>query len=81
MKNRTTRQKMRYKYIGEIDRLKAKNGWDTKYNLVSTLQCEKPILKKVSLEKNFMPYLQFIVYDFEATLTPLNGQSTDDLTY
>ena len=32
-------------------------------------------------EKYFTPYIQFIVYDFKAILTPLNENSTDDLTY
>ena len=28
-----------------------------------------------------MPYLHFIVYDFEAILAPLNEHPTDDMTY
>ena len=40
-----------------------------------------PILKKAWLEKKFTPYLHFIVYDFEAILTPLNEHPTDDLKY
>ena len=57
------------------------NGWDTKHNLVSTWKCEEPILKKVLFEKEFTPYPHFIMYDFEAILTPLNKHPTDDLTY
>ena len=40
--------------------------------LVSTWECEEPVLKKVRLEKEFI---------FEAILAPLNGHPTDDLTY
>ena len=57
------------------------NGWDTKYNLASTLECEEPILKKVRLEKEFRSYPHFIVYDFEAILASLNEHPTDGLRY
>ena len=56
----------------QIDRLIKNNGWDTKYNLVSTWEYEEPILKKVRFEKKFTPYHHFIVYDFEAISAPLN---------
>ena len=75
------RQQKRYKDTCQIDWLIKNNGWDTKYNLVSTWECEEPILKKVRLEKEFMPYPHFIVYDFEEILPPLNEHPTDDLTY
>ena len=45
--NRAKRQQKRYKDVCQIDRLFKNNGWDTKYNLVSTWECEEPILKKV----------------------------------
>ena len=32
-------------------------------------------------EKEFTPYLHFIVYDFEGKLVPLNEHPTDNLTY
>ena len=32
-------------------------------------------------EKEFTPYPHFIVYDFEAILTPLNEHPTDNRTY
>ena len=54
---------------------------DTKYNIVSTWECEKPILKKVWFEKEFRPHPHFIVYNFEAISAPLNEYPTDDLTY
>ena len=74
LKNGTKRQQ-------KIDWRIKSNGWDTKYNIVSTWECEKPILKKVWFEKEFRPYPHFIVYNFEAILAPLNEYPTDDLTY
>ena len=81
LKNSTKRQQKRYGDTCQIDRLIKNNGWDRKYNLVSTWECEEPILKKVRLEKKFTPYLHFVVYDFEAVLAPLNEHPTDYLTY
>ena len=68
LKNRTKRQQNRYKDTCQIDQLIKNNGWDTKYSLVSTWECEAPILKKVWFEKKLTPYPHFIVYDFEALL-------------
>ena len=48
---------------------------------MATWECEEPILKRMRFQKDFMPYLHFIVYDFEALLPPLNEHCTDDLTY
>ena len=45
LKDRTRRQQKRYKDTCQIDRLIKNNGWDTKYNLVPTWECEEPILK------------------------------------
>ena len=81
LKNRTKRQQKRHKDTCQIDWLIKNNGWDTKYNLVSTWESEEPILKRVRFEKEFTPYPHFIVYDFEAILAPLNEHPTDDLTY
>ena len=81
LKNRTKRQQKRYKDTCDIDLLIKNNGWDTKYNLVSTWKCEEPILKKVWFEKDFTPYSHLIVYDFETILAPLNEHPTDNLTY
>ena len=72
---------VRYKDTCQIDRLIKNNGWDIKCNLVSTWECEEPILKRVRFEKEFTPYPHFIVYDFEAILAPLNEHPTDDLTF
>ena len=81
LKNRTKRQQKRYKETCQIDWLIKNNGWDTKYNLMSTWECEEPILKKVWFEKEFMPYPHFIVYDFEMILASSYEHPTDDLTY
>ena len=81
LNNRTKRQQKRYKVTCQIDWLTKNNGWDTKYNLVSTWECEKPRLKNVWFEKEFTPYSHFIVYDFETILVPLNEHAKDDLTY
>ena len=71
---------VRYKDTCQIDRLIKNNGWDIKCNLVSTWECEEPILKRVRFEKEFTPYPHFIVYDFEAILAPLNEHPIDDLS-
>ena len=81
LKDHTKRKQKRYKDTCQIDWLIKNNGWDTKYNLVSTWECEEPILKKVKLEKEFTPYTHFIVYDFEAVLALFNEHPTDGLTY
>ena len=81
LKNRAKRQQKRYKDTCQIDWLIKNNGWDTRYDLVSTSKCEEQILKKAWLEKEFTPYPNFIVYDFEAILAPLNKHLTDNLTY
>ena len=81
LKNHTKTQQKRYKDTCQIDWLIKNNGWDTKYNLVSTWECEEPIQKKVWLKKEFTLYPPFIMYDFDAILILLNGHPTDDLTY
>ena len=65
-----------------MDWLIKNNGWDTKYNIVSTWKYGEPILKKVRFEKKFTPYLHFIVFDSEAILALLNEdrRPDDDLT-
>ena len=65
----------------KIDWVIKSNGWDTKYNLVSTWECEEPIFKKVWFEKEFTPYPHFMVYNFEAILALLKEHPTDDLRY
>ena len=54
LKDRTKRQKKRYKDTCKIDCLIENNGWDTKYNLVSTWECEESILKNVWIFYNFV---------------------------
>ena len=55
LKNSTRRQQKRYKDTCQPDWLIKSNGWDRKYNLVSTWEGEEPILKKVWFEKKFTP--------------------------
>ena len=81
LKNRTKRQQKRYKDMFQIGQLIKNNGWDPKYNLVSTSECEEPMLKKVWFENRSTPYSHFIVYDFEAILATLNEHRTENLTY
>ena len=45
LKDCTRRQQKRYKDTCQINWLIKNNGWDTKYSLVSTWQCEEAILK------------------------------------
>ena len=42
---------------------------------------KKQYYKKVRLEKEFMPYPHFTMYDFEAILAPLNEHPTHNLIY
>ena len=49
--------------------------------IVSTWECEEPILKKVRFEKEFTPYPHFTVYDFEPILASLSEHPTHDFTY
>ena len=51
------KRKKRQKDTCKIDLLIENDGWDTKYNLVSICKCDKPLLKEVWVEKEFMPYL------------------------
>ena len=81
LKNCTKRQQERYKDTSQIDWFIKNNGWDAKYNLVSTWEFEKLILKMVWFEKKYTPYSHFMVYDFEAILAPINEHPTGDLTY
>ena len=81
LKNRRKRQQKRYEDMCHVDWLIENSGWDTKYNLVSTWECEEPILKRARLEKKFTPYPHFTAYDFEAILALLNEHPTDNLTY
>ena len=46
LKNRTKRQQKRYEDTRQIDWFIENNGWDTRYNLVSTWGYEEPNIKK-----------------------------------
>ena len=45
-KNHTKRKKTKYKEKFQIDRLIVNNGWNTRYDLVSTWECEKPYIQR-----------------------------------
>ena len=87
IKDRTKKQRKRYRDTLAIDRLIENNGVDTlthknsKIDLVRAWECEKPYKKSVKFEKEFRQYPHFIVHDWEAIQKPLNEQPTDDLTY
>ena len=50
------------------------------FKLISVWECERPELKKMILEKEFMPYPYFIVYDFEALHKKMDESQTEELT-
>ena len=50
------------------------------YNLISVWECEKPLLSRRFLKREFIPYPNFIVFDFEAILNKLDLHQTSDLT-
>ena len=51
------------------------------YQFHVNLGMRRTNIKKVWFEKKFTPYPYSMVYDFEATLAPLNEHPTEDLTY
>ena len=87
IKDRTKKQRKRYRDTLAIDRLIENNGVDTlthknsKINLARAWECEKPYKKSVKFEKEFRQYPHFAVHDWEAIEKPLTEQPTDDLTY
>ena len=50
------------------------------HNVISVWECEKPLLSKRFLKREFIPYPNFIVFDFEAILKKLDLHQTSDLT-
>ena len=50
------------------------------HKVISVWECEKPLLSKRFLKKEFVPYPNFIVFDFEAILKKLDLHQTSDLT-
>ena len=49
------------------------------FKLISVWECEKPVLKNMIFEKEFRPYPNFIVYDFEALHNKINESQTEEL--
>ena len=54
---------------------------DLGHDVVSVWECQRPELSSVKLEKKFVPYPYFIVFDFEALLLKLSCQMTEDLSF
>ena len=50
------------------------------HNVISVWECENPKLSKRFLKREFIPYPNFIVFDFEAILKKLDLHQTSDLT-
>ena len=73
---RTERDRVNYsKTLKQEERIKQLG-----YKVVSVWGCEKPEVCNRRLEKEFIPYPYFIVYDFEAILKRLDLKQTSDLT-
>ena len=51
------------------------------YNLVVAWECENPEKSNKWLEKKFIPYPDYMVFDFEARFEVINEERTSDLTY
>ena len=49
------------------------------HNVVSVWECENPELTRTHLQKEFIPYLYFIVYDFKILQKPLQSMLTEHL--
>ena len=50
------------------------------HNVISVWECENPKLSRRFLKREFIPYPNFIVFDFEAILNKLDLLQTSDLT-
>ena len=75
LEQRETRSDPKYQRTIERDDFIRSLG----YNVVSVWECEKPLLSKKFLKKEFVPYPYFIVFDFEAILKKLDIHQTEDL--
>ena len=49
------------------------------HNVISIWECENPELSNISFQREFIPYIHYIVYDFEAVLRKRNLAKTLDL--
>ena len=50
------------------------------YDVVSVQECENPELSRGNLQREFVPYPGYIVFDNEAELKKRNFRLTSDLT-
>ena len=76
-KDRTKKQFARYVDTICLDKHIERNN----YNLVVVWECENPEKSNKWFEKKFIPYPDYIVFDFEARFEVTNEERTSDLTY
>ena len=81
LRNCTKKQQKRYEDTCQIDWFIENNGEIQNIILCLPGNVKNQYYKKVRLEKEFMPYPHFRMYDFEAILALLNEHPTDNLTY
>ena len=74
-KERNSLDEERYAKTIELEKKMKEQG----FKLISVWECEKPELKKMELEKEFIPYPYFIVYDFEALHKKMDEIQTEEL--
>ena len=75
-KERNSLDKEKYSKTIDLEKKMKEQG----FKLVSVWKCEKPVLKNIIFEKEFIPYPFFIVYDFEALHKKMNDPQTEELT-
>ena len=75
-KERNSLEERRYTKTIELEKRMKEQG----FNLISVWECEKPELQKKRIfKKRFIPYPDFIVYDFEASQEKVNTKQTEEL--
>ena len=75
-KERNSLDEKRYSKTIDLEEKMKEQG----FKLISVWECERPVLKKMILEKEFRPYPYFIVYDFEALHKKMDESQTEELT-
>ena len=74
-KERNSLDEKRYSKTIDLEEKMKEQG----FKLISVWECERPVLKKMILEKEFRPYPYFIVYDFEALHKKMDESQTEEL--
>ena len=74
-KERNSLDEERYSKTIDLEKKMKEQG----FKLNSVWECEKPVLKNMIFEKEFRPYPNFIVYDFEALHKKINESQTEEL--